>query len=530
MTDMRPEAPQVPTPEKLVGGGGARLKAAIVGVVVVGVMVVGLVSAGAFGGGDAGASPGRSTGADGAEGSGSGSPEGSASGSADGSADGSPGGSVSPTASPIPYIAVAPTSRGLIAVVSDDGRLSTMDDGGGSRAEFLMPGVVLGFPAWSPDGSRIAVTGQSADGTAIYVFAVGRRYQPTMIYRSADRPPFYLYWTPDGQSVSFLANEGGSIALRVAPADGSAPLDGSGDGSIVRIGAPLYFDWVNDKRLLLHVGLGSDAFAGEVGPDGAPIQQALPGTGVFRSPSASADGRYLAYVRSKTDLSGTLVVAARDGSTSRELAVFGPTAFMFEPKGHLLATIASARPGDTATGIPAGPLTLIDAGSGKTRTLIDSLVVAAFWSPDGRTIAALLPPRPGDDNVTTDVALRGVPGVGIDSGSHRGVILAAALTLPSTDGPATAQAPGTTVRLAFVDVATGKIRSERVVHLAGHFVNELLPYFDQYALSHSLWSPDSASLLLPLVDATGRDQLVVIPSDGSASRPIADGDSGFWSK
>jgi hypothetical protein len=56
-----------------------------------------------------------------------------------------------------------------------------------------------------------------------------------------------------------------------------------------------------------------------------------------------------------------------------------------------------------------------------------------------------------------------------------------------------------------------------------------LPYFDQYALSHRLWSPDSASILLPLVDTNGRTQLVAVPADDTDGRPIADGVSGFWS-
>ena len=77
-----------------------------------------------------------------------------------------------------------------------------------------------------------------------------------------------------------------------------------------------------------------------------------------------------------------------------------------------------------------------------------------------------------------------------------------------------AQAPGTVVRLTFVDVASGTATPQRVVRLADHFVSQLLPYFDQYALSHRLWSPDSASILLPLVDASGRDQVVVVPADG----------------
>ena len=42
-----------------------------------------------------------------------------------------------------------------------------------------------------------------------------------MLYESGDQAPFYLYWTPDGQAVTFLTVEGDSIALRSAPAVGA---------------------------------------------------------------------------------------------------------------------------------------------------------------------------------------------------------------------------------------------------------------------------------------------------------------------
>ena len=70
--------------------------------------------------------------------------------------------------------------------------------------------------------------------------------------------------------------------------------------------------------------------------------------------------------------------------------------------------------------------------------------------------------------------------------------------------------------------------AERVVRPVSDFVNQILPYFDQYALSHRLWAPDSASIILPLVDSSGGTQIVVVPADGTDSRPIADGVSGFW--
>ena len=253
----------------------------------------------------------------------------------------------------------------MIAVVDDNGALSTMDDGGGSRIDYPVPGVTFGFPAWSPDGTQIAVVGDSAnDETEIYVFTVPRGDAtdpgPVVIYRSSTHPAFYLYWTPDGRSVAFLATEANEISLRIAPADGGAPLDGSGPGGLIRTGAPLYYDWIDNERLLVHVGTGSAAFTGEIGLNGKPLKATLPGTGNFRSPSRSPDGRYQAYVRSKTDASGQLVVSARDGSTSHELPVFGPTAFVFNPAGDSLATVAALSAADPNLGVPIGPLRLID--------------------------------------------------------------------------------------------------------------------------------------------------------------------------
>ena len=166
---------------------------------------------------------------------------------------------------------------------------------------------------------------------------------------------------------------------------------------------------------------------------------------------------------------GRLVVASRDGSVTHELPVVGPAAFVFDPTGDTLATIAADEPVDPTIGLPIGPLRIIDPATGATRMLLDGQIVAFFWSPDGRTIATIQPTSPGDDNV----AING------------GVDLAGAVE-PRSPAAAGAQAPGVGARLTFVDVSTGKVRLERVVHLADHFVNQLLPYFDQYALSHSL--------------------------------------------
>jgi TolB protein len=438
-----------------------------------------------------------------------------------------------------------------LVAVDANGALETVDGDGGSVVPYPAQGVQFGFPAWSPDGTHIAATGLSGGSGTIHVFAVpssgatGATATPAatvpvgatgaagdergVIYRSSDAQPFYLYWTPDSRQVGFLTQEANGISLRIAPADGSVTA------TTIRQGAPLYWDWIDPGRLLAHIGgSGLDAFVGEVGLDGRPVDATVitpdtslsPATsaapessvspGVFRSPAVSHDGRYRAYVEVTTGTAEEIVLEARDGSSKRTVAVPGATAVEFDPTGASLAYVApvdsTAQPAD----LPLGPLRLMDSTSGSSRTLLGGTVVGFFWAPDGKTIAALELPGPGNNGVQANAA--------------PGVSALARLTVSRARTPeAIDAAAGIGLHLAFVDVATAALRSQRDVRVSVTFVNQILPYFDQYALSHRFWSADSASLALPLVTADGTDQLAVIPASGSDPHPIAGRTIGFWS-
>ena len=399
------------------------------------------------------------------------------------------------------------TAPTRIVVVDADGTLTTMDDRGGSLVPHPVDGVRFVFPAWSPDGTRIAAIGGATSDGGVYVFQARADgfadpttvTPPAAIYRSPDRPPFYVYWTPDSRQVTFLTTEPEGLAMRVAPADASV------QAAIVQEGSPLYWDWIEPARALVNVGAGGpDAFLGEVGLDGAAGTPAASAPGIFRSPVVTRDGTHRAYVVATGAGSESIVIESRDGAGRHEIPVPGMAAIGFAPAGGSLAFIApEAGP---PVGLPIGPLRLIDVASGSVRTLAEGSIVAFFWSPDGRTIATLRIPGPDDDELAS---------VGM-------------APPPPAVQPAATDA-GFALRLAFVDVVSGTLRSSRDVRVSELFGLQVLPFFDQYALSHRFWAPDSSSILLPLVREDGVVGIVLLPADGSEERRIADGEMGFFS-
>jgi WD40 repeat protein len=390
-------------------------------------------------------------------------------------------------------------STGRVALLSQDGSLSMVEAGGQMVAVSKPADGTFGFPTWSPDGSRIAAARSRGSDKSIVVFdadalAAGGSVEPVAIFESTTIDPFYLFWTPDGKAVSFLGSEAGELSLRIATVDGTAP-EASGPGALVRKGNPFYYDWIGRDRLLAHIGVGKDSFLGEIGLDGKSAGKGVGSPGDFRSAVVSHDRTSIAFVRHDGTGTDAIVVAARDGSREQTMEVFGTAAVNFDPAGDTLAGIGPTESKPPA-GFPLGPLRLMDVKSGIVRTLIDGRVVSFWWSPDGRTIAAL--------------RLQPASGSGLPSPAP------------------TADETQSEIHLLFVDVATTKTRSDPVVQVSLNFVNGVLAYFDQYALSHRVWAPDSSSILLPETGSDGSTHVMIRFPDGEP--PIAlDGELGFWS-
>jgi len=425
-----------------------------------------------------------------------------------------------PVALTPPSIAPGQPLIARLAVVDADGRLSTMDQFGASVTALGTAGDHYSGPAWSPDGQHLAAISGGTDlGSEVHVFSVGFDATggpaPTVVYGSQTSRPGYVFWTPDSRSITFETDERMGAALRVASiARGAASV------TVVHMGAPLYWSWLQDGEPFVHSGgRGGDAFLGEVGLWDQTRQAVSTAPGGFRAPGTSADGRYRAFAVRQGE-AYRIVVESTDGGVRREIPVKGTVALAFDPAGDDLAYIAptKADPGASQPSQPVGPLQVVDPASGISRRVVAGQVVAFSWSPDGRTIAALQLPTDNDKQAILD-----------PSGSDARLV---SYTGGGVDGavpPLSPANPGVRLRLTFVRTDDWTMRSKSVVQVGDGFVSQVIPEFEQYGLSHRLWAPDSSAIALPVVASDGSVNIVAIQPDGSQPRRIASGIAAFWS-
>lgn len=392
---------------------------------------------------------------------------------------------------------VAPATINRIAFIDPAGRLGTVAPDGSALRLLSAAGASYQFPAWSPDGARIAAIGVDGNQGGVYVWRDQANARRADLYTSDNRPPIYLYWSPDSRQISFLANERSGLGLWLAAADGSAPARQIADGQ------PFYWHWSQGSdQVLFHAGgAGSDARLAFLDLASAQAGENLARPGLFQAPGISADGRYLAYAQVDGE-QFQVVVETRDGSSRVAVPHLGLAALGWSPTQNLLAWTSPSI--DQLSSF--GPLRLLDAQTGEVSTLVRDTVIGFFWSPDGRRIAYLTLKGQSDS-----------PSAGRPAG------LAAMLRAPS------AQHSDLRFQLGVVDVLSGQQQLLTGFRPTPIFVSQFLPFFDQYALSHRLWSPASDALVLPMLDDDGKSGVYVVSVESGEVTRVAEGTMAFWS-
>jgi Tol biopolymer transport system component len=396
---------------------------------------------------------------------------------------------------------------GLIAYQGNDGNIYTTDRNGkqitaitqdaAPNAPAGQPGRVYEYLTWAPDGQHLAFVRVSANQTGQEVSllsALSNGKKPVNNFTSQNFEPFYLYWSPNSQTIAFLGSDATTGALSqylVAAAGGKSTLVGGGQ--------PYYWDWSPDARsMIVHTGGASsdnpDALLTFVGVNGSISNKNLAiKPGYFDAPAWSPAGDGVALDTQDATGNDSLVLAGQNGKVKRVLAsLTGPVTFAWSPKGVQLAYAVYDPTGAT----PTIHLIVLDVTHPNLPHQVTAGdVVAYFWSPDGRKIAYFL------------------PGNGAPSAS---TVQRVALSKASGD-----------LEVWVYDRASATTKQVAGFTPTDTF-QQIFQYYSQYQRSDTIWSPDSQELVLSGVDAGGANAIYTVEADGSHFQKIADGDMAFW--
>jgi len=365
--------------------------------------------------------------------------------------------------------------RGRLAILDAAGDLVTVSPSGSHEVVLaeVEPGrSEIRQPTWSPDGRSVAwvhleITEAGALSAAV---ATSRGGGTTPTEARTAIVPFYLSWDPTSSRVAYLGSPSeDEIEL------GILEVTGRNAGTPLDAGQPFHFSWGPEgDQLLVHVG--EDRLE-RLGLDGSLTTVAeRPGT--FSAPVWTADGRTFVY--SSVDKDGQQLVARGvEEEKERQLVPYeGLIAFVVSPDGGRIA-FQVLEPEDTL------PLSVIDVRTGETVEITESAIASFFWSPDGERLLYLEPDPLPDE---TQFFFRW----GVWDGTS-----------------------------SFV---TPRFVPSQLIAV------EYLQFFEQYAQSMSLWSPDGSAFAYPGTSEDGQEGIWI-----QSARPdrapvlVAEGDFVAWS-
>ena len=372
---------------------------------------------------------------------------------------------------------IDPSNRLLVQGI--DGNLYTMRPDGSERV--LLTNDASSHhqyiqPTWSPSGNQIAwaeIDGRGGEVKSALVVGhydgMGREHFETPY------APFYIQWSPDEARLAYLSNwinlNNTTIALRV--------VDFAATEEKIRTlvdGQPLYFAWApTSDRLLTHISNERLEFRDLAG-EGIAL---APTFASFPAPQWSTDGSQLLYALGEA---GTqqLVLTDLDGNLIQEITDYSDSiSFGLSPTNDRIAYAVTPVGVGTAA---FGPLYVVELDSLRTLELSSAPVMAFFWSPDGEKLAYL----------------------------------------------ATEESEGIARLRWYVWNGTEK-RAYGALVPSRTFLQAYLAFFDQYARSMTLWSPDSSAFAYAAVDSDTGNNIWVQQLNSDTPKQVGRGTFVAWS-
>ena len=401
-----------------------------------------------------------------------------------------------------PLLSTLERKSGLIAYLGVDGNMYVSDQAGGNLKQLTEDAVIpenqggpvayYQYPTWSRDGSQLAFMGISSDGEQTeskLMIADMDDDSVNEVYTSESEHPIYLNWSPDNANVSFISTNvsGQNMILQSVPAEG-------GERTILDTGSPYYWSWAPDgKMMIVHAG-GSAASSPQhlafLSVESAEVtEHGLESTPAsFQAPAWSPDGSRIALART-SDEQSELIVTDGTGENPETIGTFtNKTAFAWSSDSTRLAYIDGVQALDAGT---IGSLHVYDFETSE-EIIQDDDIVAFFWSPSGEQLAYFI--------------LRQAQAEGTEQSAQQ-VLL---------------------VELHVLDVTSGE-SSELFTYRPTQQFLGILPYFDQYHQSATIWSPDNNNLVLSFLGESGPGIAVVAASGNLEPRFLTQGYLAFWS-